>query len=52
MTLVYESPRPLASVAFSLVNACLKYFGTGEKLLSSMIEEDQKKATFIIAMPL
>jgi len=48
MTLSYSSPRPLASVAQSLVGACLKYFGDQEKLISSDIAPDQKSATFEI----
>ena len=48
LTLNYTSPRPLAAVANSLVNACLKYFGDGESLLSADIAEDQCSAQFII----
>jgi hypothetical protein len=48
LTLNYTSPRPLAAVANSLLNACLKYFGDGETLLSADIAEDQCSAQFII----
>lgn len=48
LTLNYRSPRPLASVAQCLVGACLKYFGSNEKLTSSTIAQDHKSATFVI----
>lgn len=48
LVLNYCSPRPLALVAQSLVGACLKYFGSNEKLISTQITEDQKSATFVI----
>lgn len=48
LTLDYVSPRPLAAVAHALVNACLKFFGDGERLLSSSISEDQCSAQFVI----
>lgn len=48
LTLNYQSPRPLASVAHCLVGACLKYFGSNEVLTSSTIAPDQKSATFVI----
>lgn len=48
MTLNYTSPRPLASVARSLLGACLKYFGDEEQLISTDIAPDQKSATFEI----
>ena len=48
LTLNYSSPRPLAAVAQSLLNACLKFFGDGERLVSSNISEDQCSATFVI----
>lgn len=47
--LKYHSPRPLASVAYALVNACLHSFGDTQKLLSYEISEDQKSAYFEIA---
>lgn len=50
LTLNYSSPRPLAAVAYSLVNACLKYFGESEHLVSTKIAEDQCSATFVIQM--
>ena len=48
LILNYTSPRPLASVAQALVQACLKYFGDHEKLISAEHSEDQKSATFKI----
>jgi len=48
LILNYTSPRPLASVAQSLVKACLKFFGDDEKLVSAIISEDQKSAQFKI----
>jgi hypothetical protein len=48
LTLLYTSPRPLASVAHALVGACLKYFGDNEELISSDIADDQKSAQFKI----
>ena len=48
LTLNYQSPRPLATVAQALVSACLKYFGDKETLLNSSIAQDQKSATFVI----
>jgi len=48
LTLHYTSPRPLAAVAHALVGACLKFFGSNEKLLSSDIAPDQKSASFTI----
>lgn len=48
LTLNYTSPRPLAAVAHSLLNACLKFFGDGECLISTDISEDQCSAQFII----
>ena len=44
LTLIYQSPRPLALVAHSLVGACLKFFGGNEELLTSDIAKDQKSA--------
>ena len=46
--LEYNSPRPLASVAYSLTSACIKHFATGEKIIDSRIAEDGKSAKFII----
>jgi len=48
LTLDYHSPRPLAGVAHALVQACIKYFGNNESLLSSDIAEDQCSASFVI----
>ena len=48
MTLNYSSPRPLASVARSLLGACLKYFGDEETLVSAEIAPDKKSASFEI----
>ena len=48
LNLNYSSPRPLASVAHALVNACLKFFGDGERLHSVNISEDQCSAQFVI----
>lgn len=48
MVLNYTSPRPLAAVARALVGACLKYFGNQEELVSTVIAEDQKSASFTI----
>lgn len=48
LTLNYTSPRPLASVAQSLVGACIKYFGSKEKLVSTQIASDHKSASFEI----
>lgn len=48
LTLNYTSPRPLASVAHALVNACLKFFGDQERLLSSEIAKDECSAEFVI----
>ena len=44
----YQSPRPLAGVAYALVNACLKYYDNDDYLLRYEIAEDQKSASFVI----
>lgn len=44
----YQSPRPLASVAQALTQACIKHFATGEQLLDAQISDDNCTATFII----
>ncbi|GGZ99752.1 guanylate cyclase [Arenicella chitinivorans] len=49
-TLDYQSPRPLAAVAQALVNACIKYFGNREELVSCEIAEDQCAAKFVIQL--
>jgi len=46
--LYYVSPRPLATVANALINACLKHFGNQEQLLKAELASDHKSATFII----
>lgn len=48
LILNYSSPRPLASVAQALVQACLKYFGNNEQLIRASLAEDHKSATFEI----
>ena len=48
LTLKYQSPRPLALVAQSLVGACLKFFGDSEALISSSMASDHKSAEFVI----
>ena len=48
LTLSYQSPRPLALVAHSLVGACIKFFGNNETLIESNIADDQKSALFKI----
>lgn len=48
LTLKYQSPRPLATVAQALVGACLKFYGDKEILISSSLASDQKSATFVI----
>ncbi len=49
-TLDYKSPRPLAAVAHALVNACIKYFGNRETLVSYNIADDQCAAKFVIQL--
>lgn len=44
----YQSPRPLASVAYALVSACLHSFGDEQKLMNYKIADDQKSAYFEI----
>jgi len=46
--LYYQSPRPLAAVAHSLVLACLKFYKHSQKLQRFEISEDQKSAIFVI----
>lgn len=45
----YQSPRPLASVAHALINACLLFYQNKQTLKSYEISEDQKRATFVVA---
>ena len=49
LLLHYRSPRPLATIAEALLKACLKHFGSTEKLIVSDIAEDQKSARFVIS---
>lgn len=48
LILNYTSPRPLASVAQALLQACLKYFGDNEQLICANLSDDHKSATFKI----
>lgn len=48
LRLHYTSPRPLALVALTLVNACLNYFGNTDELSSYEIADDQMSASFTI----
>ena len=46
----YQSPRPLAGVAYTLVTACLQFYDNTQTLVSHEIAENQKSASFVIQL--